>query len=69
MLLVGAILGTVTENHITKEQLKTFQDKVKQYVIHEFDNTRDIIIFVQDLKDTYVKVDTDKTINLSKEEK
>ena len=50
-----------------KEQFKTFQDKVKQYVLRDFDNSRDIIIVVRDIKDPYVHIDIDNTIKPSKE--
>ena len=52
-----------------KEQFKTFQDKVKQYVLRDFDNSRDIIIVVRDIKDPYVHIDIDNTIKPSKEYK
>ena len=49
-----------------KDQFKNFQNKVNKYVLREFDNPRDIIIFIQDIKDPYAHVDTDKPINISK---
>ena len=49
-----------------KDQFKTFQDKAKQYVLHEFNNSRDIIIVVRDLKDTYEHNDMDTPMNISK---
>ena len=52
-----------------KYKSNNFQDKAKYYVLHVFNNTREIIIVVQDIKDPYVHVDMDKTINISKEEK
>ena len=52
-----------------KDQFKNFQNKVNKYVLREFDNPRDIIIFIQDIKDPYAHVDTDKPINISKQDK
>ena len=66
---VGSVTGTVTGQRSTKDQFKTFQEKVKQYVLHKFDNKIDIIIIVRDLKDPYPHVDTEKNFNTSKEEK
>ena len=66
---VGEVLGTVSEQIIMKDQFKTFQDKLKQYVLCKFDNPRDIIVFVRDLKDTYANVDMENLIKLSKEDK
>ena len=64
---VGAVLGKFAEHLRIKEQFKTFQEKVKQYVLREFHNQRDIIIVVRDLKDPYAQVDMDKPIKLNKE--
>ena len=66
---VGTVFGTVSEQHSTNYQFKTFQNKSKQYVLRDFDNPRDIIIVVGDLKDLYSHVDMDKPINNSKSEK
>ena len=66
---VASILGTFSEQCSTKDQLKTFQVKVKQYVLRKFDNPRGIIIAVRDLKDAYAHIDMDKPINISKEDK
>ena len=49
-----------------KYQFKTFKDKVKQYVLHELDNTRDIIIIVPDIKGLYAHIDMENTIKTSK---
>ena len=64
---VGYVLGTVTEEHIMKEHSKNFQDKVKQYVLREFDNPRETIIVVQDIKDPYAYVDMENHTKISKE--
>ena len=69
MLSVRAVLGEVSEHCITKDQFKTFWDKVKQYVLQDLDNPREIIIIFQYLKDPYAHVDMDNPIKLSKEEK
>ena len=55
---VGAVLGTVSEHRIIKDQFNKFQDKLKEYLICKFDNPREIIIVIQYLKDPYVHVDT-----------
>ena len=49
-----------------KYQFKNFQDKVKQYGIRNLYNTRDIIIFVWDLKDPYAHFGTENPTNLNK---
>ena len=63
---VRSVLGTVAEQCIMKDQFKTFQDKVKQYVLRDFDNPREIIIVFRDLKYTYAHVDMEKTIKPNK---
>ena len=47
-------------------QFKTFHDKVEQYVLIKFNNPRDIIIVLQDLKDTYAHVEMYNPIKPSK---
>ena len=69
MSSVGDVIGTVSEHRIMREQFKIFQDKVKQYILHDLDNPRDIIIVVRFLKDPHAHVYTDKPVKLSKEEK
>ena len=49
------------------DPFKTFQKKVKQYVLRKFDNTRYIIVVVWDLKELYAQVHMDKHIKHSKE--
>ena len=51
-----------------KDQFKKFKDKAKKYVLCKFDNPRDIIIVVRDLKDPYAHIDMDKPINLINED-
>ena len=65
-IFTGEVLSVGYEKRSMKDQFKTFQDKVKQYVLHEFNNTKDIIIIVQDLKDIYAHVDIDNSSNISK---
>ena len=43
-----------------KDQFTNFQDKVKQYVLHELYHSRGIIIFIWDIKNKYAHVDIDK---------
>ena len=64
---VGSELGTVAEHRIMNDPFKTFQKKVKQYVLRKFDNTRYIIVVVWDLKELYAQVHMDKHIKHSKE--
>ena len=66
---VGSILGTVSEQRSMKDQFKTFQDKLKQYLLHKFDNPKDVIIVIRSLKDPYAQIEMSKTITLSKEDK
>ena len=49
-----------------KGKFKTFQDKVKQYVIFDFDNPSYIIIVFQYLKDPYAHIEIYNPRNLSK---
>ena len=51
-----------------KDHFKNFQDKVRQYVLCEFDNLRVIIIVVWDLKDPYAHVETYKPTNIIRED-
>ena len=60
VLSVGAVLVTVSEHRIMKDQFTNFQDKVKQYVLHELYHSRGIIIFIWDIKNKYAHVDIDK---------
>ena len=52
-----------------KDQIENFQDNVKKYLIHDFNNQRGIIIVVQDLKEPYAHVVMDNPSNLSKVDK
>ena len=66
---VGAVFVTFTKQRSIKYQFNTSQYKVNQYVLHEFDNTRGVIISVRYIKDPYAHIDVDNTINISKEDK
>ena len=46
-----------------EDQFKTFQEKVKGYVLCEFDNRREIIIFVLYIKYPYAHVNMDNINN------
>ena len=65
---VGSVIGTVTKQRSTKDKFKNFQDKVKKYVLREFDNPREIIIVVRDIKDPYAHVDMKSPINISRQD-
>ena len=42
---------------------------MKQYVLHEFNNPKEIIIAVRDLMDPYAYIDMDKPGKIIKEDK
>ena len=51
-----------------QDKFKIFQDKVKQYLLHRFDNPTYIISFFRYLNNSYAHVDIDNPVELSKEE-
>ena len=64
---VGTVFVTVYEHIIMKYQFNTFQDKLKRYVLLEFENPGYIIVIVWYVKDPYAHVDMNKLIKYSKE--
>ena len=47
---LGAVLGATSEQIEAKDQYKKFSEKMKQYILREFQNSEDIIVLVRDLK-------------------
>ena len=47
---LGAVLGATSEQREAKDQYKKFSEKMKQYILREFQNYEDIIVLVRDLK-------------------
>ena len=47
---LGAVLGATSEQIEAKDQYKKFSEKMKQYILREFQNYEDIIVLVRDLK-------------------
>ena len=46
----GAVLGTTSEQREAKNQYKKFSEKLKQYILIEYQNPEYIIILVRDQK-------------------
>ena len=65
----GDVLETVAKNCSMKDQFKTFQTKVKQYILKKFNNRRDVSVVIRDIKYPYSHLDIEKPINISKEDK
>ena len=65
----GVVLGITAKQRESKDQNKKFSEKLKQYILQEFQNPEEIFILVRDLKDPTTFFKTSRTTALSTEDK
>ena len=63
------VLGITAKQRESKDQNKKFSEKLKQYILQEFQNPEEIFILVRDLKDPTTFFKTSRTTALSTEDK
>ena len=61
----GTVLGTTYKQREAKYQYKKFSEKLKQYILREFQNPEDIIILFIYLKDPTPVLNTSRPTELS----
>ena len=65
---IGLILTLRTERYSNKVAFSTFQDKLKNYVLTNFEEAKDIINLIDDLADSQANIVAAQPKNLSTED-
>ena len=64
----GTVLGTTYKQREAKYQYKKFSEKLKQYILREFQNPEEIIVLVRDLKYPTTVLNTSRPTSLLSED-